>query len=64
MLWIWDVDPVSRIPDPDFYPARVPDPIATTKEKGKNLVVFPFFVITNFTKLKFYFIFEHFSAFY
>jgi hypothetical protein len=48
------------IPDPDFYPFRIPDPgfripdpKTVTKERGeKKLVVRPFFVAPNFTKLK------------
>ncbi len=48
------------IPDPDFYPSRIPDlvsripdPKTATKERGeKKLVVIPFFVATNFTKLQ------------
>jgi hypothetical protein len=41
------------IPGPDFYPFRIPDPKTATKERGeKKLVVKPFFVATNFTKLK------------
>ncbi len=47
------------IPNPDFYPflipdlgSRIPDPKTATKERGeKKLVVRPFFVATNFTKL-------------
>jgi hypothetical protein len=40
------------IPDPDFYPSRIPDPKTPTKERGeKKLVVIPFFVATNFSKL-------------
>ncbi len=33
---------LSRIPDPDFYPSRIPDPKTVTKEKGeeKNLLYF------------------------
>jgi hypothetical protein len=57
---------LSRIPDPDFYPSRIPDPGSrisdpgsripdpktATKEIGeKKLVVIPFYVATNFTKL-------------
>jgi hypothetical protein len=43
---------LSRIPDPDFYPSRIPDPKTATKRRGeKKLVVIPFFVATNFTKL-------------
>jgi hypothetical protein len=31
------------IPDPDFYPSRIPDPKTTTKERGeKKLVVILF----------------------
>jgi hypothetical protein len=38
---------LSRIPDPDFYPSRIPDPKTGTKEKGeKKLVVIPFYVAT------------------
>jgi hypothetical protein len=45
------------IPDPDFYPSRISDPKTAIKEGGeKILVVIPFFVAINFTKLKiFYF---------
>ncbi len=47
------------IPDPDFYPSRIPDPGSripdpktATKVRGeKKLVVIPFYVATNFTKL-------------
>jgi hypothetical protein len=50
---------LSRIPDPDFYPSRIPDPGSripdpktATKEIGeKKLVVITFYVATNFTKL-------------
>jgi hypothetical protein len=56
-----------RIPDPDFYPSRIPDPgsripdlrsqipdpITATKERSeKKFVVIPFFVATNYTKFK------------
>jgi hypothetical protein len=41
------------IPDPDFYPFRIPDPKTATKERGeKKLLSNLFFVATNFTKLK------------
>ncbi len=41
--------PGSRIPDPG---TRIPDPKTATKERGeKKLVVIPFYVATNFTKL-------------
>ncbi len=26
----------SRIPDPDFYPSRIPDPKTGTKERGEK----------------------------
>jgi hypothetical protein len=41
------------IPDPDFYPSRIPNPKTATKERDeeKKIVVIPFFVATNFTKL-------------
>jgi hypothetical protein len=48
---------LSRIPDPDFYPSRIPDLVSrdqktATKERGeKKFVVTPSFVATNFTKL-------------
>jgi hypothetical protein len=46
------------IPDPDFYPSRIPDlripdPKTATKEKSeKKLVVITFYVAPNFTKLQ------------
>ncbi len=44
---------LSRIPDPDFYPSRIPDPKTATKERGeKKFFVKNFFVATNFTKCK------------
>jgi hypothetical protein len=57
---------LSRIPDPDFYPSRIPDPGSripdlgsripdpktATKDRGEKIFfVKPFFVATNFTKL-------------
>jgi hypothetical protein len=34
---------LSLIPDPDFYPSRIPDPKTATKERGeKKFVVIPF----------------------
>jgi hypothetical protein len=48
-------DPGSRIPD---LGSRIPDPKTATKERGEEkLVVKPFFVATNFTKIENYFIF-------
>ncbi len=43
---------LSRIPDPDFYPSRIPDPKTGRKERGKKKFVKHFFVATNFTKCK------------
>ncbi len=48
---------LSRIPDPDFYPSRIPDPKTAMKDIGEKFVVMPFFGVINFTKLN-YFIFE------
>ena len=43
---------LSRIPDPDFDPSRIPDPKTATEERGeRKFVVIPFYVATNFTKL-------------
>jgi hypothetical protein len=40
------------IPDPDFYPSRIPDPKRASKERGeKKFVAIPFLVGTNFTKM-------------
>jgi hypothetical protein len=55
VLRIRDVYPGSWIPDPDsdFNPSQIPDPKTATKERGeKKLVVIPFYIATNFTKLK------------
>ncbi len=51
---------LSRIPDPDFYPSRIPDlgfripdPKTAKKERGeKKFFLITFYVATNFTKLK------------
>jgi hypothetical protein len=63
---------LSRIPDPDFYPSRnpdpgtripdlgsrIPDPKTVMKIRGeKKFIVIPFFGAINFTKLN-YFIFK------
>jgi hypothetical protein len=48
---------LSRIPDPDFYSSRIPDPKTATKERGeKKFVVITFYVATNFTKLQIIFV--------
>jgi hypothetical protein len=47
------------IPDPDFYPFRIPDPKTATKESGKKkFVVKPFIVATNFTNCKLFYFFN------
>jgi hypothetical protein len=42
------------IPDSYIYPSRIPDPTTATKKGGgvPTIVVLPFFVATNITKLK------------
>jgi hypothetical protein len=48
---------LSRIPDPDFYPSRIPDPKTATKKRGeKKFVVLPFFCSHKFLKIANYFI--------
>ena len=54
------------IPDPDFYPSRIPDPGSripgpktATKDRGeKNFVVKPIFCSYKFHKTEYYFIFD------
>jgi hypothetical protein len=41
------------IPDPDFYPSRIPDLKTATKERGSY-----FFCSHKFQKIEYYFIFE------
>jgi hypothetical protein len=31
------------IPDPDFYPSRIPDPKTATKERGEKICCYTFF---------------------
>jgi hypothetical protein len=58
-LSVTDPGCLSRIPDPDFYPSRIPDPKTATKESGeKKLDVKPFYVATKFNKIVNYFSFE------
>ncbi len=45
---------LSRIPDPDFYSSRIPDPKTATKERDEKI----FFVIHKFHKIENYFSFE------
>jgi hypothetical protein len=45
------------IPDPDFYPSRIPDLKTAMKDRvEKNFVVIAFFGAINFTKLYFLFL--------
>jgi hypothetical protein len=50
---------LSQIPDPDFYPSRIPDPgprisdpKTATKERDENFFFTYLFLAINFTKLK------------
>ncbi len=54
---IRDVYPGSQIPDPDYYPSRIPDPKTAMKDIGeKKFVVIPFFWSHKFHKIElFYF---------
>jgi hypothetical protein len=41
------------IPDPDFYPSRIPNQTTATKEDGeRNLLTYLLFLATKITKLK------------
>jgi hypothetical protein len=40
------------IPDPNFYPSRIPDPKTATKERDEKKLVLTFYVATNFSKLQ------------
>jgi len=56
---VWRIRDIYRIPDPEFYPSRIPDlgsriqdSKTATKERGeKKFVVITFYVATNVTKL-------------
>jgi hypothetical protein len=45
------------IPDPDFYPSRIPDPKTATKE-GEGICCHTFFCSHKFYIIKNYLIFE------
>ncbi len=49
---------LSRIPDPGFYPSRIPDPKTATKERGEKNLLSCLFCSHKFHKLENYFIFE------
>jgi hypothetical protein len=46
------------IPDPDFYPSRIPDPKTATKEGGEKNVLSYLFCSHKFHKNEYYFIYE------
>ncbi len=46
------------IPDPDFYPSRIPDPKSATKERGKKICCHTFLCSHKFHKIEYYFSFE------
>jgi hypothetical protein len=43
---------LSRIPDPDFYRFRIPDPKTATKERGEKKLLSNLFCSHKFTKFK------------
>jgi hypothetical protein len=49
---------LSRIPDPDFCPSRIPNPKTATKEMGEKNLLSYFFRSHKYHKIKNYFIFE------
>ncbi len=52
MVSVADPGCLSRIPDPDFYPSRIPDPKTAMKDRGeKKIVVIPFFWSLKFHKI-------------
>jgi hypothetical protein len=46
------------IPDPDFYPSRIPDPKTATKERGEKKFLSYFLCSYKFHKTEYYLIFE------
>jgi hypothetical protein len=42
---------LSRIPDPDIYPPRIPDPTTAPREERKIFFVLAFFVATYIIKM-------------
>jgi hypothetical protein len=51
------------IPDPDFYPSRIPDPTPAQKEDVEFFVVLPLFVAKNIIKLKIIFVLTRYKNF-
>jgi hypothetical protein len=45
------------IPDPDFYPSRIPDPKTAIKERGEKISFHTFFCSHKFHKIEIYYIF-------
>jgi hypothetical protein len=48
---------LSRIPDPDFYPSRIPDPKTVTKERAEKKICYTFFCCHKFHKIELNYIF-------
>jgi hypothetical protein len=49
---------LSRIPDPDFFPSRIPHPKTATKERGEKKICHTFLCSHKFHKIENYFSFE------
>jgi len=59
LISVADPGCLSRIPDPDFYPSRIPDPKTKTKERGeKKICCHNFLCSHKFHKIANYFSFE------
>ncbi len=52
-----DPECLSRIPDPHFYPSRIPDPKTATKERGGKKIFSYFFCCNKFHKIEYFFYF-------
>jgi hypothetical protein len=46
------------IPDPDFYPSRIPDPKTGTKDRGEKKFCQTIFCSHKFHKTQYYFVFD------
>jgi hypothetical protein len=46
------------VPDPVFYPSRIPVPTTATKEEGEKICCPTFFCSHKYQKMKNYFIYE------
>jgi hypothetical protein len=49
---------LSRSPDPEFYPSRIPDPKTATKERGEKISCQTFLCSHKFHKIVNYFSFK------